>query len=180
MHQILGKLHTYSYSFLQNFETSKKNLRFGLGISMIHKNPDGMAGYSTTPLVKKLGIKENMKVKFINPPSDFANLLGDLPLLATNPFEVKNEEIEVVYDFILMFTNQLEDLERQIPLLKQQLDKKGMIWVSWYKKSAKMPTEITEDLIRDTALAIGLVDVKVCAIDNKWSGLKLVFRLKDR
>jgi hypothetical protein len=139
-----------------------------------------MAGYSNTPLIKKLGIKEHWRIKFINAPVNYADLLGQLPVLANNPFDEAKEDEEIEYNFIHLFTNQLENFEQEIASLKKQLDKNGMIWISWYKKSAKKPTELTEDLIRATALAIGLVDVKVCAVDESWSGLKLVFRLKDR
>ena len=82
-------------------------------------------------------------------------------------------------DLIHFFTNSLKELEQKLPQLMKEIKKDGTIWVSWYKKSAKKPTELTETEIRDTALAIGLVDVKVCAVDEEWSGLKLVYRLKD-
>jgi hypothetical protein len=83
-------------------------------------------------------------------------------------------------DFIHLFTNSLNELEAALPHIKEQIKKSGTIWVSWYKKSAKKETELTENVIRDLALANGLVDVKVCAIDDDWSGLKLVYRLSDR
>ena len=139
-----------------------------------------MAGYSNTPLLKKLGIKEHWRIKFINAPENYESLLGTLPILANNPFETSQKDEAETYDFIHLFTNQLESFEQELIFLKKQLAKHGMIWISWYKKSSKKHTELTEDLIRETALAIGLVDVKVCAIDEDWSGLKLVFRLKDR
>ena len=74
----------------------------------------------------------------------------------------------------------LKEFEKMLPVLKSEIEKNGSIWISWYKKSTKKPTELNEDIIRGTALVIGLVDVKVCAVDNDWSGLKLVYRLKDR
>ena len=83
-------------------------------------------------------------------------------------------------DFIHLFTNSVKELETKLPLLKEQIKKDGMIWVSWYKKSSGRATELSDNVVRDTALAIDLVDVKVCAVDEDWSGLKLVFRIKNR
>ncbi len=132
------------------------------------------AGYSPSPLYKKLGLKEGFVVRIINAPSDYHALLGGI--VGSLQFSDTGPEL----DFIHLFTNNLSELERELPLLKQQIKKNGAIWVSWYKKSAGKPTGLTENSIRDTALATGLVDVKVCAVDEHWSGLKLVFRLKDR
>ncbi len=133
------------------------------------------SGYSINPLSKKLGLKENYHVRLLNPPENYntlvdgwENYLLDMGADATN------------LDFIHFFTNSLEDLQNTLPVLMLQIKKSGIIWVSWYKKSAKKPTEISENTIRDYALSIGLVDVKVCSIDDDWSGLKLVYRLKDR
>jgi len=138
-------------------------------------NKGFMSGYSGTPLVKKLGIKEGFKIKLINPPGNYFELTGAWPKGASI-LENKNAKA----DFIHLFTNKISDLEKQIMKLKDEINKDGMIWVSWYKKSAKIPTEITEDIIRNTALPLGLVDVKVCAVDEKWSGLKLVWRVVNR
>jgi hypothetical protein len=134
-----------------------------------------MTGYSGTPLVKKLGIKEGFKIKLVNPPENYFDLTGNLPP-GVVILKTKND----MADFIHLFTNKISDLEKQIIKLKDEIKKDGMIWVSWYKKSAKLPTEITEDIIRNTVLPLGLVDVKVCAVDEKWSGLKLVWRVVNR
>ncbi len=134
-----------------------------------------MTGYSATPLVKKLGIKEGFKIKLINTPENYFELLGHLPA-EVHALKAKNEKA----DFIHLFVNKISELENQLKQLKEEIKKDGMIWVSWYKKSAKLPTEITEDIIRDTSLPLGLVDVKVCAVNEKWSGLKLVWRIENR
>jgi hypothetical protein len=133
------------------------------------------AGYSSNPLYKKLGLKEGFIIKTIHPPSDYKELLGDI----AGKIIFKNRASENL-DLIHFFTNTISELEKVLPALKQQIKKNGIIWISWYKKSAGKPTELTENIIRDTALAVGLVDVKVCAVDEDWSGLKLVFRIKDR
>jgi hypothetical protein len=134
-----------------------------------------MTGYSGTPLVKKLGIKEGFRLKLINPSRNYFELLGNLPA-EVQTLKNKNDKA----DFIHLFTNKISDLEINLKILKDEIKKDGMIWVSWYKKSAGLPTEITEDVIRNTALPLGLVDVKVCAVDEKWSGLKLVWRIENR
>jgi hypothetical protein len=139
------------------------------------------AGYSTNPLFKKLGIKEGASVRLINPPRNYTALIGEIA--GTLSFREKGGagvKVGEGLDFIHFFTNSAGELERTLPVLKQEIKKDGMIWVSWYKKSCGKPTEVTENMVRDTALASGLVDVKVCAVDEDWSGLKLVFRLKDR
>lgn len=133
------------------------------------------AGYSPSPLYKKLGLKEGDIVKLVNVPANYSELIGDI----TDKLAINGED-DTAFDFIHFFTNQLADLETKLAQFKAQIKKDGMIWISWYKKSAAKPTELTEHIIRDTALALGLVDVKVCAIDENWSGLKLVYRLKDR
>jgi hypothetical protein len=133
------------------------------------------AGYSSTPLYKKLGIKEGFTVKLIKAPSNYQTLIGNLFKSVT----ITNKKTEQV-DFIHFFTNSIKELESKLPQLKNEIVKDGTIWVSWYKKSSKKSTELNDNIIRDTALATGLVDVKVCAIDDEWSGLKLVYRLKNR
>jgi len=133
------------------------------------------AGYSTTPLFKKLGLKEGFFVKVIHPPGNYKALLGEFA--DTLQFENKSTaDLDVIH----LFTNSVAELEKLLPELKMQIKKNGSIWVSWYKKSAGQPTELTENIVRETALAMGLVDVKVCAVDENWSGLKLVYRLADR
>ena len=133
------------------------------------------AGYSASPLYKKLGLKEGFKVKLIHAPDNYSKLVGEifnkLHTVATVGTEL---------DFIHFFPKTIAELEKTLPRLKTEIKKNGMIWISWHKTSSGKETELSENIIRDTALAVGLVDVKVCAIDEDWSGLKLVFRLKDR
>lgn len=133
------------------------------------------AGYSGTPLARKLGIKENSVVRIINMPQHYFRLFSDWPERVTICKDGKEQK-----DLIHYFVTEAAVLYKELPLLKKELKPSGMIWVSWYKKSAKMPTDITEDTIRNYALEIGLVDVKVCAVDELWSGLKLVVPLKER
>lgn len=132
-------------------------------------------GYSGKPLAQKLGIQSGMAVGVVNAPAHYLELLGTLlDGVAFRPFE------ERALDVIHLFVTSQSTLAAHLPFLKTRIVPNGMIWVSWYKKSAKIPTDVTEDTIRDLALTIGLVDVKVCAVDDLWSGLKLVIRLKDR
>jgi hypothetical protein len=130
--------------------------------------------YSSTPLFKKLGYKEGYTVKLIDPPPNYNKLIGEI----IKDVELTNAKQEI--DLIHFFVNKKRDLEKQLPVLMKQIRKNGMIWVSWYKKSAKKPSELDDCIIRDTGLAFGLVDVKVCAVDEEWSALKFVYRLKDR
>lgn len=132
------------------------------------------AGYSGTPLVKKLGIKESASVLAVNAPDNYADLLGPLPKGAS--IVQSGEDLDVVH----FFTNGRDELQRGLAEYKRLIRQDGAIWVSWYKKAAKLPTEITEDVVREAALPLGLVDVKVCAVDEKWSGLKLVIRRENR
>ena len=131
-----------------------------------------MAGYSVTPFLKKLGIKPDDKVLFINEPASIYKELGDIK---SQPVKSGGK-----YDYVHFFTNNKQDLELFFKEASKFLDKEGMLWVSWPKKSSKATTDINENIIREAGLAAGLVDVKVAAIDNVWSGLKFVFRLKDR
>lgn len=133
------------------------------------------SGYSGTPLAKKLGFKDHFKVRLIGAPEYYLDLFSDLPPTVDFVKETKSKK-----DLIHYFVTEAAELKKELPALKKELQPNGMIWVSWYKKSAKMPTDITEDIIRGLALKIGLVDVKVCAVDEKWSGLKLVIPVKDR
>jgi len=133
------------------------------------------AGYSGTPLPKKLGIKDGQRLAFINAPPNYAGLLG-----FAYPHETTAGSEPEAYDFIHFFTRSQADLDGALPGLKRALRKNGALWVSWPKKASGVPTDLTENTIRDLALAAGLVDVKVCAVDETWSGLKLVYRVKDR
>ena len=131
------------------------------------------AGYSGTPLVQKLGIKPGARVQFVASPSQLPELLGPLPEGVVNSARGK-------VDFILLFATRLSDLARRFPRLRDRLESSGMLWVSWPKKASGLETDLNENVVRDLGLANGLVDVKVCAIDDTWSGLKLVRRLSDR
>lgn len=136
---------------------------------------DKTAGYSGVPLAKKLGIKEGFVVGLVNAPDHLVELLSPLPAsvsITSRP--------AIGSDLIHFFTNSIDELSRGLAVYKNVIKQDGSIWVSWYKKSAKLPTEITEDTIREAALPLGLVDIKVCAVDEKWSGLKLVIRRENR
>jgi hypothetical protein len=133
------------------------------------------AGYSGTPLVRKLGIKAGFKMCVIDPPQNYWHLLADLPENVS-----VGEPGEGAFDLIHIFATDKAQLEAQMGTLKQYILPAGMIWVSWPKKSSKVATNLNENLIRDLALKSGLVDTKVCAVDETWSGLKLVIRLRDR
>lgn len=133
------------------------------------------AGYSGTPLAKKLGIKSGFVVKLVNAPENYFDLFSDLP----DDFVLSDDTTEPK-DFIHFFTKSEVEYLEKLPVLKAQLQPDGMIWASWPKKSAKILTDITEEKIRNFALENGLVDIKVCAVDETWSGLKLVIPVKDR
>ncbi len=134
------------------------------------------AAYSAKPLYKKLGIRRGSRLLLLHAPENYLELLGDRLAETVIDREIAHE----AYEFVHAFYQWRADYEAAFDKLKSALRKDGMFWVSWYKKSAKMPTDITEDVVRDVALAGGLVDVKVAAIDAQWSGLKLVYRLADR
>jgi hypothetical protein len=134
-----------------------------------------IAGYSGTPLAKKLGIKDGFRIRIVNKPPGYFDLFTDLPV------DIKIlEEKKTMKNLIHYFTKQIAELQRNIAALRNEIEPDGMIWISWPKKSSKVPTDITEDLIRRLALSNGLVDIKVCAVDDTWSGLKLVIPVKDR
>lgn len=133
------------------------------------------AGYSQTPLIKKLGIKEGFKVHFENPPDNLQTLLGELPEETTVLIELIGP-----VDYIHLFTKSKDELQTQFPILKTALAQNGLLWISWPKKASKVTTDLNENIVRGVGLQNGLVDVKVCAVDEIWSGLKFVYRLKDR
>ena len=134
-----------------------------------------MAGYSGTPLVKKLGIKEGARVAFVNAPDDFQATLGELPA------DVKLMKATTKsVDLILFFVMSERILAREFSKLAQRLTTNGMIWIAWPKKSSGVKTDLTFERVQRIGLDSGLVDVKICAIDEAWSGLKFVYRLKDR
>ena len=132
-------------------------------------------GYSGTPLVKKLGIKAGMKLLTINAPKDYSLWLGDLPKDAVLATKASNP-VEAAH----VFATESAFLNMTLSKLRHELEQNGFVWVSWPKKSAKIPTNITDDVIREIALPLGFVDVKVCAVSEVWSGLKLVIRVSER
>lgn len=134
-----------------------------------------MAGYSGTPLPRKLGIKPASRLGLLNAPPDFTETLGELPDGVT-PGAMKRGP----YDVIVLFARNDKELARALPAARQRLDPAGGLWIAWPKKSSGIPTDITEGEVRARGLAIGLVDNKVCAIDDTWSGLRFVVRLSDR
>jgi len=134
-----------------------------------------VAGYSGKPLVQKLGIKPSTRIAILGAPRGFRTTLGVLPDGVTVTTSARG-----TLPFIHFFTRKRAELERRLPTLKRALAMNGSLWVSWPKQAAGVATDLTEDVIRGVALAGGLVDVKVCAVDEIWSGLKLVRRLRDR
>ena len=132
-------------------------------------------GYSGTPLAKKLGIKEGSKVYVLDAPDNYQALLAPLP--AEVKFVAKlTDGTQIVH----VFVDQKTVLEKALKNLRQKMPVDSMIWVSWPKKASKVPTDVTEDVIREIALPLGLVDIKVCAVSEVWSGLKLVLRKELR
>jgi hypothetical protein len=134
-----------------------------------------VAGYSGTPLFKKLGIKEGHRVAFPSAPDGFRDLLGELPDGVT----VKSRASGPL-DVIVFFTKRRAELERRLTALRGAMDPAAGLWIAWPKGSSGVETDMTEDAARELGLANKLVDNKVCAIDETWSGLRLVIRLKDR
>ncbi len=134
-----------------------------------------MAGYSGTPLIKKLGIKDGMSVLALNSPVPYEKLLGGLPESA-----VLKKQLRGKLDFIHLFARSQSELKKLFPKMKSSIVENGAIWISWPKRTSGVETDVTETLVREIGLKAGLVDVKVCAVDETWSGLKFVFRLKDR
>jgi len=134
-----------------------------------------MAGYSGTPLGKKLGIAAGFRVKTRNAPADYARLVAPLPPDVT----ISTRHARGV-NLWHLFTRSARELERVLPQALGQIERDGMIWVSWPKKASGVQSDVTEDTVRAVALPLGLVDVKVCAVDATWSGLKLVIRKERR
>lgn len=134
------------------------------------------SGYSGTPLAKKLGIKPGFKVLLYNPPENYFKLFDALP----NDLEVLSEPEPDTADFIHLFCISLDELKLVVTSYKPSLKKTGMLWVSWPKGGANITTDLKRDPIREHLLNIGLVDIKVAAVDETWSGLKFTYRIKDR
>lgn len=131
-----------------------------------------MAGYSGTPLAKKLGLKPGAKIYVIGAPKDYDALLGPLPENLSIVAKPPKDGADIVH----LFAPSKAAFKGALPKARQAMKTEGAIWVSWYKKAAKIPTDLSEDIIRDEALRTDLVDVKVCAVSDVWSGLKLVVR----
>ena len=138
-----------------------------------------MAGYSGTPLAKKLGIKDGHTVGLINPPPGFEDLLAPLPEGASLVAGARSRR-----DVVVMFARHRNEIESKLGALTRAVFPDGSIWIAWPKRSAarqlRIDTDIVEDTVREVALPIGLVDNKVCAIDETWSGLRLVVRRENR
>ena len=134
-----------------------------------------MAGYSSTPLAKKLGIKEGSRIALLNAPQDFQSELGELP----DRVQFVMRPIKSL-DIVLFFVVLERALARDFARLAEKLATNGMIWIAWPKKSSGVTTDLSFDRVQRIGLDAGLVDVKICAIDETWSGLKFVYRLQDR
>jgi hypothetical protein len=134
-----------------------------------------MAGYSGTPLAKKLGIKEGHRVAFPSAPGGFPALLGDLP----EDVRVRSRASGPL-DVIVFFTRRRAELARRLPALRRALDPAGGLWIAWPKQASSLQTDLTFTEVQELGLAQRLVDNKVCAIDEDWSGLRFVIRLSDR
>jgi Protein of unknown function (DUF3052) len=133
------------------------------------------AGYSGTPLVKKLGFKPGFAVAYVSAPDGFDALLGELPDGVT-----VRRQLRGPLDLVVCFVVERRDLERRLAKLRAALAPAGMLWIAWPKRASGVPTDMTEDVVREVALPTGLVDTKVAAIDATWSGLRLVIRKELR
>ena len=135
-----------------------------------------MAGYSKRPLAQKLGIKEGMRLALIDAPDSYEELtLGDLP-----PRVAVGHSLRGRKDAIQVFVTEESKLRRRLPAMTRSLDVDGMLWVSWPKKTSGVVSDLDGNVVRSLGLEQGLVDIKVCAVDDVWSGLKFVFRKEDR
>jgi hypothetical protein len=132
-------------------------------------------GYSGTPLARKLGIKSGQTVRIFQQPEHYFKLFDHFP-----DNVIFSEEASGKKDLVHFFTKEADQLATQIQAMRNEIFPDGALWISWPKKSSKILTDVTEDVIRNLALTNGLVDVKVCAVDETWSGLKLVVPVKER
>jgi hypothetical protein len=135
-----------------------------------------MAGYSGTPLVKKLGIKPGVKALIIGEPKEYFDWINPLPDGTTFLKKIPTTDV----GFVHLFVKDFKTFAKLYKDSKKVLKKDGMMWISWPKRSSGIATDLDENIIRDHGLKNGLVDVKVCAVDETWSGLKFMFRLADR
>jgi hypothetical protein len=138
--------------------------------------PDG-AGYAETPLARKLGIGEGDEVALIGAPERFEDTLGELPDVASLHTDLADD---ARYDVIVAFITQRSELEAELPRLRIRMAPACGLWIAWPKRASRVPTDVTDQVIRDVVLPTGLVDNKVCAIDETWSGLRLVIRKQNR
>jgi hypothetical protein len=134
-----------------------------------------MSGCSGTPLAQKLGITQEMAVVLIRAPANYRKLLGRIASSVEFSDKIKNAS-----NFVHIFTKSRGELEKRLAILREKVADTGIVWVSWPKKSSGVRTDVTEDVVRSIALPLGFVDVKVCAIDETWSGLKLMVRRTNR
>jgi hypothetical protein len=135
--------------------------------------PARPAGYSGTPLVSKLGLKSGARMQLVAAPSDFGDTIGKMPN-GVKPVT------RGTLDFAMLFVRAKSELRRGFPRLRDRLESNGALWVAWPKKASGVKTDLSEGIVRSIGLEAGLVDVKVCAVDDIWSGLKFVRRLRDR
>jgi hypothetical protein len=134
-----------------------------------------MAGYSGTPLPQKLGVKSGLVVVTLNAPTNYRKLLGKLPDQVSF-----SDRIAANSTFVHLFSTKRNELAKKLSTLRKKIADNGTVWVSWPKKSSGISTDVTEDVIREIALPLGFVDIKVCAVDEIWSGLKLMIRRENR
>jgi hypothetical protein len=134
-----------------------------------------MPGYSGTPLIKKLGFKAELTVLAVAAPPEYADWLGEIP----EGVRIVSETSKPVQAAHVFVTSR-KDLEKYLSSLRKRLEQNGFVWVSWPKKTSKVESDVTEDTIREIALPLGFVDIKVCAVSDVWSGLKLVIRKEQR
>ncbi len=135
-----------------------------------------MAGYSGKPLAKKLDFKEGFRAGLVNSPKGFQKKLGDLP----SGVKIMTVTLSKPLDLIVFFADSQRMLKTEFPTLARKLSKTGMLWIAWPKKASGIVTDLSDNTVRHIGLNAGLVDVKVCAINDVWSGLKFVYRLEDR
>lgn len=135
-----------------------------------------MSGYTETPLFKKLGYKAGCHAHVMGRPDHYLDLLPVLPEGVVFQAEPNGESLDLVH----IFADRRDFLAKHLPIACALIKRNGMIWVSWPKKASKVPTDVTEDVVRAEAFPLGLVDVKVCAVDQVWSGLKVVIRKELR
>lgn len=136
-----------------------------------------MAGYSKTPLWKKIGYKDGFRCQLFGEQDNYLEMVDPLPeSVILEDLDLETTELDLIH----FFTKQRTELETNFPRLKSKINKTGIIWISWPKKASKVQTDIVDSVVRSIGLDTGLVDVKVAAIDHVWSGLKFVYRTKDR